>query len=57
MIHLPVLKAEDRKYTIDPDLAPKEDLRDEIFQLEKEGEWIVQRVPEPYMELPTKYGR
>lgn len=57
MIHLPVLKAEDRKNIIDPNNAPREDLREEIFQLEKEGEWIVQRVPEPFMELPTKFGR
>ena len=57
MIDLPVLKATERKPTIDPDNAPKADLREEIFELEKEGEWIVQRVPEPFMELPTKYGR
>ena len=42
---------------MDPDRAPKEDLRDEIFQLEKEGEWIVHRVPDNYIELDTKYGR
>jgi heterodisulfide reductase subunit B2 len=57
MIHLPVLKAEDRKQNIDPKNAPKEDLRDAVLQLEKEGEWIVQKVPEPYIELDTKFGR
>ena len=57
MIHLPVLKANERKHVMDPEKAPNHDLRDEIFQLEKEGEWIVQRVPEPYIELDTKYGR
>ncbi len=57
MIHLPIAKAKDRIFEADPNNAPTEDLRDEIFQLEKEGEWIVQRVPEPYMEVKTKYGR
>ncbi len=57
MIHLPILKATDRKWETDPSQAPTHDLKDEIFQLEKEGEWIVQRVPEPYFEVKTKYGR
>jgi len=54
---IPILKAEDRKFTADPANAPKDDLRDELFQLEKEGELEVIRVPENYMELKTKYGR
>ncbi len=41
----------------DPEEAPEEDLREAVLQLEREGEWIVQRVPEPYYEAPTKYGR
>ncbi|MDH5400491.1 MAG: heterodisulfide reductase-related iron-sulfur binding cluster [Cyclobacteriaceae bacterium] len=57
MIHLPVAKAADRKFEADPNNAPTEDIRDAIFQLEKEGEWEVIRVPEPYMELKTKFGR
>jgi heterodisulfide reductase subunit B2 len=57
MIDLPVLKAADRKPTIDPDNAPKEDLREELFQLEKEGELEIIRVPDNHVELPTKYGR
>jgi heterodisulfide reductase subunit B len=57
MIDLPVLKAADRKPTIDPANAPKEDLREELFQLEKEGELEIIRVPDNYVELPTKYGR
>ncbi|RMG68520.1 MAG: heterodisulfide reductase subunit B [Calditrichaeota bacterium] len=40
-----------------PEEAPTEDFHDILFQLEKEGELIVQRVPEPYLEVPTKYGR
>jgi heterodisulfide reductase subunit B2 len=31
-------------------------LKEETLRLEAEGEWIVQRVPEPYVELTTKYG-
>ncbi|MCB0587707.1 MAG: hypothetical protein KDD06_20615 [Phaeodactylibacter sp.] len=57
MIHLPVVKANGRTFKANPDEAPTHDLRDEIFQLEKEGEWEVMRVPEPYMEVMTKYGR
>lgn len=57
MIHLPVVKASERLYTINPDEAPTHDLREELFELEKEGELEVIRVPEPYMEVKTKYGR
>ncbi len=57
MIHLPIAKANERPFKISPEEAPTHDLRDEIFQLEKEGEWEVIRVPEPYMEVMTKYGR
>ncbi len=52
-----VKPAKDRTFTRDPKNAPTEDYHDIIFQLEKEGEWIVQRVPEPYIEVETKYGR
>ena len=34
-----------------------EDFHDLLFELEAEGELIVQRVPEPYLEVMTKYGR
>lgn len=57
MIHLPVVKAVDRKFEAKPEEAPTEDIRDAVLQLEKEGEWIVPRVPEPYMEVKTKFGR
>ena len=36
---------------------PTEDYREKLFELEKAGELEVQRVPEPYVELETKYGR
>jgi len=50
-------KAKDRKYVMDPDQAPTEDYHDAIFQLEKDGEWEVQRVPEPFIEVDNRYGR
>ncbi|NUM45651.1 MAG: heterodisulfide reductase subunit B [Anaerolineales bacterium] len=34
-----------------------EDFHDLLFELEAQGELIVQRVPEPYLEVMTKYGR
>jgi heterodisulfide reductase subunit B len=33
------------------------DIREKLFELEDAGELIVQRVPEPYVEVMTKYGR
>ena len=33
-----------------------EDFHDLLFELEAEGELIVQRVPEPYLEVMTKYA-
>ena len=47
----------ERLFQRDPDLPLPEDIRERVFELEEEGEWIVQRVPEPYVEVPTKYGR
>ena len=50
-------KAKDRKYTPDPGEAPTEDYHEAVRELEKDGEWEVQRVPEPYVEVETKFGR
>lgn len=47
----------ERRYTPDPTTTRDEDLREAIWELGKEGEWIVQPVPEPYYEARTKYGR
>lgn len=44
------------KYERDPDRMP-EDFHEELFRIEEEGDWIVDRVPEPFVEAPTKYGR
>jgi heterodisulfide reductase subunit B len=46
-----------RKPLPDPADAPTEDIREKLFELEEAGELIVQRVPEPYVEVMTKYGR
>jgi heterodisulfide reductase subunit B1 len=37
--------------------AQTEDFHDILDELERDGELIVQRVPEPYIEVMTKYGR
>jgi heterodisulfide reductase subunit B len=50
-------KPKDREFVPDPGNAPNEDYHDIVDQLEKEGEWEVQRVPEPYVEVKNKYGR
>ena len=50
-------KAKDRKFERDPSIAPNEDYHDILDRLEAEGEWVVDRVPEPYIEIETKYGR
>ncbi|MDH4141558.1 MAG: heterodisulfide reductase subunit B, partial [Chloroflexota bacterium] len=36
---------------------PTEDVREKVFELEARGEWQVQRVPEPWIGVTTKYGR
>ena len=36
---------------------PAEDIRERVFELEAKGEWIVPRVPEPWVAVTTKYGR
>ena len=41
----------ERVFQRDPDLPLPEDIRERVFELEEEGEWIVQRVPEPYVCL------
>ena len=41
----------------DPADAPTIDIRERLFELEAAGELIVHRVPEPYVEVMTKYGR
>ncbi|PSR34225.1 MAG: heterodisulfide reductase subunit B [Sulfobacillus benefaciens] len=61
-MEIPVVKggtkvATSRVFERDPDTVRDEDLREAIWELGREGEWIVQPVPEPYYLAPTKYGR
>ncbi|MFQ5612771.1 MAG: heterodisulfide reductase-related iron-sulfur binding cluster [Anaerolineae bacterium] len=46
----------DRKFDRHAEEAP-EDFHELLDDLERRGELIVQRVPEPYVEVMTKYGR
>jgi len=45
-----------KEFSFSADHAP-EDFHDHLFELEEAGELVVQRVPEPYLEVPVKYGR
>ena len=36
---------------------PTEDIREKVYEIEARGEWLVQRVPEPWIGVTTKYGR
>ena len=40
-----------------PTAPPTEDVREQVFELEAKGEWLVQRVPDPWIGVTTKYGR
>ncbi len=44
-----------RQFRRKPEDGP-EDIREKVLELEAQGEWIVPRVPEPYVEVETKYG-
>ncbi len=50
-------QAKQRIFTRDPNAAPIPDIRVKVFELEAAGEWRVQRVPEPFNPVMTKYGR
>ncbi|HSG12444.1 MAG TPA: heterodisulfide reductase-related iron-sulfur binding cluster, partial [Gaiellaceae bacterium] len=54
-IPIEALKRKKESFERDPALIP--DFREELFRLEEAGEWIVQRVSGPHVEVPTKYGR
>jgi heterodisulfide reductase subunit B len=41
----------------DPANAPTRDIREQLYELEDAGELTIHRVPEPYVEVTTKYGR
>ena len=52
-----LLAKKSRTVQRDPAEAPTHDLRETLFELEAKGELIVQRVPEPFFEVKTKFGR
>lgn len=54
-LDLPVLKARRAERKDAP--PPIEDIRERVFEIEATGDWTVHRVPEPYTEVKTKYGR
>jgi heterodisulfide reductase subunit B2 len=57
---IPLTVLEDRRQTRDARGAmspPTEDIREKVFELEARGEWIVQRVPDRWVPVTTKYGR
>ena len=41
----------------DASIAPTQDMHERLLELEAKGEIILQRVPEPYVEFTTKFGR
>jgi heterodisulfide reductase subunit B len=57
-IHVPILGPSGRQgeFRRPADDLP-EDLREKALELEARGEWIVQRVQAPYVEVTTRYGR
>ena len=52
-----ILERKSHAVTRDVSVAPTHDMHELLFELEARGEIIVQRVPEPYVEMNTKYGR
>ena len=49
---IPLTVLDDRREARDergPTTPPTEDVREKVFELEARGEWIVQRVPEPWV--------
>jgi len=52
-----ILERKSHPVVRDASIAPTDDMHEQLFELEARGEIIVQRVPEPYVEFTTKYGR
>ncbi|MGB8360482.1 MAG: heterodisulfide reductase-related iron-sulfur binding cluster [Acidimicrobiia bacterium] len=44
-------------FRLDGEEPPTTDIKEALFELEDAGELIVHRVPEPFVEVTTKYGR
>lgn len=56
-LSLPVFPAPARKFVPSPTQNQAHDIHAELLELEARGELIVQRVPEPFVAVPTKFGR
>ncbi|MDX1377214.1 MAG: hypothetical protein R3307_00065, partial [Anaerolineales bacterium] len=52
-----ILERKSKPVIRDASVAPTEDMHDRLLELEAKGEIILQKVPEPYVEFTTKYGR
>jgi heterodisulfide reductase subunit B len=46
-----------RVFHRDPETVKSVPIREQVLELEARGEWIAQRVPEPYAEVANKLGR
>lgn len=46
----------ERNFVRDEDFIPR-DFHEIVFEIEAQGDWIVHRVPDDYIEVQTKYGR
>ncbi|HAL57332.1 MAG TPA: heterodisulfide reductase subunit B [Bacteroidetes bacterium] len=56
-IEIPILSADKREWKRPAEDIEKDHTHELLFELEAQGELVVQRVPEPYSEVDTKYGR
>lgn len=46
-----------RTFHRDPETVKSEDMHEMVLELEAKGEWIVHKVPEPWIEVKNKFGR
>src|SRR3989338_6464418 len=56
-IEIPILSADKREWKRPAEDIEKDHTHELLFELEAQGELVVQRVPEPYSDVTTKYGR
>ena len=54
---IPLKVIDERKVNRKAAPPPTEDIREKVFEIEEAGEWIVHRVPGPWIDVNTKYGR
>ena len=52
-----ILEKKSHPVTRDASLAPTDDMHETLRELEAKGQIVLQKVPEPYIEFTTKYGR